>query len=66
MRKTRDVYLDYSASTPVDPRVLEAMLPYFSDVFGNPSSTHRYGRAAERAIESARETVAAVLNCRAR
>lgn len=64
MRKTRDVYLDYSASTPVDPRVLEAMLPYFSEVYGNPSSTHRYGRAAGRAIESSRETVAAILNCR--
>lgn len=64
MRKTRDVYLDYSASTPVDPRVMEAMLPYFSEVFGNPSSSHRYGRAAERAIEESRETVAAVLNCR--
>lgn len=64
MRKTRDVYLDYSASTPVDPRVMEAMLPYFSEIFGNPSSSHRYGRAAERAIEESRETVAAVLNCR--
>ena len=64
MRKTRDVYLDYSASTPVDPRVLEAMMPYFSDVYGNPSSTHRYGREADRAIETARETVAAILNCR--
>lgn len=60
----RDVYLDYSASTPVDPRVIEAMMPYFSDIYGNPSSTHRYGRAAERAIEASRETVAAVLNCR--
>lgn len=64
MRNKRDVYLDYSASTPVDPRVLDAMLPYFSEVYGNPSSTHRYGRAAERAIEDSRETVAAVLNCR--
>lgn len=61
---TRDVYLDYSASTPVDPRVLEAMTPYFSDVFGNPSSAHRFGRAAERAIEDARATVAGLLNCR--
>ena len=64
MRQQRNVYLDYSASTPVDPRVLDAMLPYFSEVYGNPSSTHRYGRAAERAIEESRETVAAVLNCR--
>ena len=58
-----EVYLDYSASTPVDPRVVDAMLPYFSDVYGNPSSAHRQGRSSERAIESARETVAQILNC---
>ena len=58
------LYLDYSATTPVDSRVLEAMTPYFSASFGNPSSVHRYGQAAESAIDSARETVARVLNCR--
>ena len=58
------IYLDYSATTPVDPRVLEAMMPYFSASFGNPSSVHRYGQAAEAAVDSARESVAAVLNCR--
>ena len=58
------VYLDYSATTPVDPRVLEAMTPYFSDSFGNPSSVHRYGQVSEAAVESARETVASVLHCR--
>ena len=58
------IYLDYSATTPVDPRVVEAMSPYFSDSFGNPSSVHRYGQAAEAAIESARETVASILKCR--
>lgn len=58
------IYMDYSATTPVDARVLEAMAPYFSASFGNPSSVHRYGQAAEAAIESARETVASVLNCR--
>lgn len=59
------IYLDYSATTPVDPRVTEAMAPYFSDSFGNPSSIHRFGQQAEAAIEAARETVARVLNCRA-
>jgi cysteine desulfurase len=59
------IYLDYAATTPVDPRVLDAMMPYFSASFGNPSSVHRYGQQAEAAIESARETVASVLNCRA-
>lgn len=58
------VYLDYSATTPVDGRVLEAMMPYFSFSFGNPSSVHRYGQVAEAAIDSARETAAAVLHCK--
>jgi cysteine desulfurase len=58
------IYLDYAATTPVDPRVREAMQPYFSDVFGNPSSVHRFGQKAEAAVEEAREGVARVLNCR--
>ena len=58
------IYLDYSATTPVDPRVVEAMTPYFTGSFGNPSSIHRYGQMAEAAIEAAREAVASVLNCR--
>jgi len=57
------IYMDYAATTPVDKRVLDAMLPYFSDSFGNPSSVHHYGQKAEAAIDSARETVAGVLNC---
>ena len=57
------IYLDYSATTPVDERVLDAMTPYFSASFGNPSSVHRYGQVAEAAVDSARETVASVLNC---
>src|SRR5512134_3311263 len=58
------IYLDYSATTPVDERVVKAMTPYFSDSFGNPSSVHRYGQVAEAAIDSARERVASVLNCK--
>jgi cysteine desulfurase len=58
------IYLDFAATTPLDPRVLEAMLPYFSETFGNPASIHRYGQQAEAAIETARETVATILNCR--
>jgi len=61
---THPIYLDYAATTPVDPRVLEAMRPYFADSFGNPSSVHRYGQAAEAAVDSAREAVASVLGCR--
>jgi cysteine desulfurase len=57
------IYLDYSATTPVDERVLDAMMPYFSASFGNPSSVHRYGQVAEAAVDSARERVASLLNC---
>jgi cysteine desulfurase len=65
MREFREIYLDYAATTPLDPRVLQAMLPYFEQDFGNPSSIHRYGQAAEAALETSRERVAAGLNGRA-
>ncbi|WOD41320.1 cysteine desulfurase family protein [Nodosilinea sp. E11] len=59
----RPIYLDCHATTPVDPRVLEAMLPFFSDHFGNPASlTHVYGWEAEAAIGRSRETIAAAIN----
>ncbi|NWG07323.1 MAG: cysteine desulfurase [Chloroflexi bacterium] len=58
------IYLDYSATTPVDSRVLDAMTPFFNASFGNPSSVHRYGQVAESAVDSAREMVASMLNCR--
>jgi len=57
------IYLDYSATTPVDARVVDAMAPYFTASFGNPSSVHRFGQIAESAIDSARETVASILKC---
>jgi len=57
------IYLDYAATTPVDSRVLECMLPYFREYFGNPSSIHAYGQRAESALETARQTVAGILNC---
>jgi cysteine desulfurase len=65
MREFREIYLDYAATTPLDHRVLQAMLPYFEQDFGNPSSIHRYGQAAEAALETSRERIAAGLNCRA-
>ena len=59
----KQVYLDYHATTPVDPRVLEAMLPYLEGSFGNPSSkTHSYGWTAREAVEDARAQVAGLLN----
>lgn len=61
---TQSVYLDYAATTPTDPRVVEAMLPYFTEIYGNAHSGHRPGRRAEQAVEDARETVARILNCK--
>jgi cysteine desulfurase len=55
------VYLDYNATTPIDPRVLEAMLPFLTEHYGNPSSAHQYGRYSHAAIEQAREQVAALV-----
>jgi cysteine desulfurase len=57
------IYLDHSATTPLDPRVLETMLPYFSEKYGNSMASHHFGREAENAIENARETIARLLNC---
>ena len=57
------IYLDYAATTPVDSRVLDAMLPYFTASFGNPSSVHRYGQRAEASVEESREAVAKAINC---
>jgi len=57
----RRVYLDHNASTPVHPEVLQAMLPYFSERFGNPSSVHGFGREARDGMEAAREQIAAFL-----
>jgi len=58
------VYLDYNATTPVEPEVLDAMLPYFSGEFGNASSIHTFGQKARAAVETAREQVAALVGAR--
>ncbi|MBI2586468.1 MAG: aminotransferase class V-fold PLP-dependent enzyme, partial [Rhodospirillales bacterium] len=66
-RKGRPVYLDYQATTPTDPRVVEAMLPFFGEKFGNPHSrNHFYGWEAEEAVENAREQVAAIIGASAK
>ncbi|MBW8010019.1 MAG: cysteine desulfurase [Chloroflexi bacterium] len=57
-------YLDYAATTPVDSRVVEVMLPYFSQIYGNSSSIHFNGQQAETAIENSRETIANIINCK--
>src|SRR5712664_2488130 len=58
------VYLDYNATTPVEPEVLDAMLPYFSGAFGNAASIHTPGQRARAAVETAREQVAALIGAR--
>ncbi len=60
----RQIYMDHSATTSVDPRVLDAMAPYWSDIFGNSESSHTFGQAAANGLEQARRTVADVLACR--
>jgi len=57
------IYLDYNATTPIDPAVMAAMRPYLEQHFGNPSSGHAYGHAAKEALEQARGQVAALLGC---
>src|SRR5205809_7924777 len=57
----RPIYLDYNATTPLDPAVIEAMLPYLQTHFGNPSSSHVYGTTAHDAVERARNQVAELI-----
>ncbi|NMC13074.1 MAG: cysteine desulfurase [Chloroflexi bacterium] len=57
------IYFDYAATTPTDQRVIQSMLPYFYENFGNPSSIHLYGQKAENAIDESREKIANLLNC---
>jgi len=67
MSQTRPIYLDNHATTPLDPRAREAMMPYLGELFGNPhSSNHLYGFEAEAAVEYARERIAAVIGAEAR
>ena len=60
---TSSVYLDHAATTPVAPEVLEVMLPYFQEFWGNPSSIHRYGRQASEGVEQGRAALAKLLGC---
>ncbi|MBI4283256.1 MAG: aminotransferase class V-fold PLP-dependent enzyme, partial [Chloroflexi bacterium] len=58
------IYLDYAATTPTHPEVIKAMVPYFSEMFGNPSSIYSYGQEAKQAMEEARVKVANLIGAR--
>lgn len=60
----KSIYLDHAATTPVDPEVVKAMLPYFTEIFGNPSSLHSLGQEAKRAVEGARQSIASLIGAR--
>ena len=63
MIQEKQTYLDYAATTPVDPRVVQVMLPYFTTEFGNSSSYHQFGQRAEAGLENARSVTAQSLHC---
>src|SRR5207237_10109327 len=60
----RSIYFDYNATTPLDPQVREAMLPYLGEIYGNPSSVHHVGRRARSLLDDARHRVAQVWRCK--
>ena len=60
----KKIYLDYAATTPIDPRVLKAMIPYFSDKFANTMSLHQMGQIASEAVENSRKTIASFINAK--
>src|SRR6476620_9546594 len=64
MADFRRIYLDNSATTPVAPEVLDAMLPYLTEKFGNASSIHHFGQEAKAAVDKARHQVAGLINAR--
>lgn len=64
MTSKKKIYLDYNATTPVDLRVVDAMLPYFTEKFGNASSDHVFGWDAGEAVENSREQIAGLVNCK--
>ena len=60
----KPIYMDHAATTPLDPRVLEKMTPYLTDVYGNANSQHAFGRAADRGVDEARDTIASLIGAK--
>src|SRR5437868_5142167 len=63
-KSSKTIYLDHAATTPLDPKVKDAMRPFLSDKYGNPSSLHQKGREAKLAVEASRKNIAQILNAR--
>src|SRR6266487_2181980 len=64
MSRLRRVYLDHSATTPIDPRVVASMMPYLTEKFGNPSSVHFFGQEARAAVDRARREIASLIGAK--
>ena len=62
--ENRQIYFDHAATTPLCKEALDKMLPYFSEVFGNPNSQHAYGRESVKAVDAARDGIAKIINCK--
>ena len=60
----RQIYFDHAATTPLCKEALEKMLPYFTEVFGNPNSQHAFGRESVKAVDEARDTIAKIINAK--
>ena len=63
MAENKKIYLDHAATTPIDPKVFRAMLPYLKKQYGNPSSIHGFGHRAQKAVDKARQEISRFLNC---
>ena len=62
--ENKAIYFDHAATTPLCNEALQKMLPYFTEIFGNPNSQHAYGRESVKAVDEARDSIAKIINCK--